>query len=394
MLNYLNHTQLQEIEPESIWIELTPVEIADVNSISAQAYSNPTGLSHAQRNQLCLNKLQAWLVEHQIPHSPSFTSDELTTIWDVVNGCAIEIGKTRLILIPTESSDRDEISIPQEWVDLPNWVGDYYLGVQLDLAVGLMNIWGFASHQTIKTKGEYQPLDRTYTLDSDSLVNNLDLLWLADELALNERVEIESPPQLSLDIALDLIQQISNPSPYSPRLDLPVAEWAAILNNPTLRAQLYQTRRQRAAISQVPTPSFRLWDWVQDEFANTITSGWQKYQPALGITRNTTTIEQTKLINLQLDLQQETVVLLIGVIPESSERIRILVQVHPSGGSRCLPPHLQLSYVDEHGAILRTVTARSNDNCIQLPGYTCQMGTEFSIQLQLANDRIIERFVV
>ena len=385
----LNPTQLQEIEPESIWLPLT--EIADINP---QTYSNQTGLSNAKINQICLAEIQTYLASHQISSSATFTPDELTTIWELVTGSAIEIGQTRLILIPTENSDRDELSIPQEWVDLPNWVGDYYVGIQIDLAAGLMNIWGFASHQTIKTKGEYNSFNRTYYLDSDSLVNNLELLWLADELALNERVAIASPPQLSLDLALDLIQQISIPSPYSPRLNLSIAEWGAIVNNPNLRSQLYQSRLQKAAINLIRTPSFRLLDWVQQEFTNTIASGWQIYQPILGITRNQQTIERTKLINLQLDLRQETVVLLIGVIPEGSERVRILVQVYPSGSSRCLPPQLQLSYVDEHGAILRIVTARSNDNCIQLPGYTCELGMEFGIQLQLAEDRILEWFVV
>ena len=176
-------------------------------------------------------------------------------------------------------------------------------------------------------------------------------------------------------------------------MNVTVAEWGAILNSPNLRSQLYQTRLQTAIIDRTPAPSFRLLDWVREEFTNAIASGWQTYQPALGVTRNRNTIERAKLIDLQLDLHRETVVLLIGVIPENSERMRVLVQVHPGVGSRCLPAQLQLSYVDAHGAILRTVTARSNDDCIQLPSYTCPIGMEFNIQLQLYNDRVVERFI-
>ena len=396
----LNLELLQAIEPESIWLEIVPAEIA-LSQPHPQLYSNQTGLSNAKLNQLCLNKFQAWLTEREISFTLSFTAAELTTIWDVVTGCAIEIGKIRLILIPTEIADRDELSVPQEWIDLPNWLGDYYLNVQVDIESGLMNIWGFASHQILKEQGEYNPRDRSYSLDSDLLVSNLDLLWIAEDLELDERTTISPLPQLSLESALNLIQQVSIPSPYSPRLQLDFASWGAILNNPSLRNQLYQTRLQTAAISQAPVPSFRLFDWVRDEFANALADGWQTWRSnegslmsGAGVLRSSNTIERAKLINLQLDLRRETVVLLIGVIPEHNERMRVLVQVHPGAGSTCLPPQLQLSYVDEHGAILRTVTARSNDLLIQLPAYTCPVGMEFNIQLQLDSERVIERFMV
>jgi hypothetical protein len=385
--------QLQEIEPETIWLELTPAEI-ELAQPNVTTYSNQTGLNNAHLNQLCLSKFQAWLDEWEISYELSFSTDELTTIWDVVTGWAVEIGKTRLVLIPTNNLDRDELQVPQEWVDLPNWLGDYYFGVQLDLEAGLINIWGFSSHQSLKERGEYNPRNHSYSLDSDLLVTNLDILWMAQDLGLNERSSITELPTLSLDSALALIQQLSTPSPYSPRSKLTFPEWGAILNSPNLRSQLYQTRLQRAIIDRTPAPSFRLIDWVRDEFINAIANGWQTYQSPLGITRNQNTIERAKLINLQLDFRRETVVLLIGVIPEDGEKMRVLVQVHPGVGSRCVPAQLQLSYVDEHGAILRTVTARSNDDCIQLPAFNCTIGTEFNIQLQLYSDRAIERFVV
>ena len=150
----LNLDHLRSIESETIWLELTPAEIA-LAQPNPQLYANQTGLTNAELNQLCLTKFQAWLVEQEISFTMSFTPDELTKVWDVVTGCAIEIGKTRLILIPTYNLDRDELTIPQEWIDLPNWVGDYYLGIQIDLEAGAMNIWGFASHQLIKNRGEY-----------------------------------------------------------------------------------------------------------------------------------------------------------------------------------------------------------------------------------------------
>ena len=389
----LNIETLQAIESDTLWLEITPAQI-ELALPNFQLYSNLTSLDRAHLNQLCANTFGEWLTEREIEHSLSFSSDELTTIWDVVTGCAIDVGKTRLILIPTDHLDRDELRVPQEWLDLPNWVGDYYLGVQIDLEAGVMNIWGFASHQTMKTDGEYHLRDRTYSLDSGRLVTDLDVLWMAAELALNERSSVAELPSRSLETILDTIHQLSIPSPYSPRLDLDFAQWGAILNNPNLRAQLHQTRLQRAAIDLTPAPTFRLLDWARQEFNNAIADGWQSWQPAQGIMRSFETIERAKLINLQLELRQATVILLIGVIPENSERMRVIVQVHPNSPDRCLPPQLQLSYVDTDGAILRQVTARANDNLIQLPAYTCPIGMEFNIQLKLHDSRVIERFIV
>ena len=386
---------LQTVESGSIWLDLTPAQIDALPN--PRVYSNQTSLDNAKLNQLCLTKFQVYLDEQEIEHSLSFSLDELSTIWDVVTGCALQVGVTRLILIPSDNLDRDGLRIPQEWVDLPNWLGDYYLGVQIDLDAGLMNIWGFAAHQTIKDKGEYREIDRTYHLDSGELVGNLEILWLATDLALNERAIVAEIPTPSLDTALDKIRQLSIPSAYSPRSKLTFPEWGAILNNPTLRSQLHETRLHRAAIAQTPVASFSLVDWVRNEFTNTITAGWQNLQTAQSMTLSANvseTVNRAKLINLQLELQQQTVVLLIGVVPENNERMRVVVQVYPSAAARCLPPQLQLSYLDGDGFILRQVTARNNDNFIQLPAYTCPIGTELNIQLKLNDSRIVERVLV
>ena len=390
----LNLEQAQAIDSKSIWLELSNDDLVCAEP-DPELYTNHIGVNNARSNQICLTKFQAWLAEREVDNRSSFNETELSTIWDVVTGCAIEIGKLRLVLIPTENLDRDELRVPQEWVDLPNWAGDYYLGVQVDLDTNLMNIWGFASHQALKDRGQYSALDRTYSLNSDLLISNLDLLWIAEELDLATRNIVPELPSLSLERALELIRVLSQPSPYSPRLALDFAEWGAILNSPNLRSQLYQTRLQRAAIDRVPAPSFRLGDWLRQEFSNAIASGWESYQSVAVMSPDlNNTIERSKLIDLQVELSPATVVLLVGIIPESTDRVRVIVQVHPAIGDRYLPPQLQLSYVDVDGAVLREVTARTNDNYIQLPAYTCPIGMEFNIQLKLQNARSIERFLV
>jgi Protein of unknown function (DUF1822) len=388
----LNLEQIAQIDRETLWLEITDADL-QIAETSPQFYSNRTGLNHARSNRLCLYKFRSWLTASEIDYIPIFSDLEMSSLWDVVNGCAIEIGKTRLILIPTDTLDRDELRVPQEWIDLPNLQGDYYLAVQIDVDTKGMNIWGFTSHRTLKQQGEYNARDRTYSLPSERLVANLDILWMAHELNLNEIVATPELPDLNLERALELIHQLSTPSPYSPRTKVEFSQWGSILNNPNLRTQLYHTRLQQAALAQTPAPSFSLSDWLQSEFSNAIASGWGNYyQPA--IVKSNHTIDRSKLINLQLELQRRSVVLLVGIVAQPDGEVRVLVQIHPGSGERIIPPQLQLSYLDENGSALRTVVARTNDDYIQLPSFTCSIETEFSIQLQLNSCLTIERFIV
>lgn len=388
----LNLEQIARIDQETVWLEITDADLR-IAEPSPQIYSNRTGLNYARLNKLCLHKFGAWLTASAIDYTPSFPDAEMYSFWDVVNGCAIEIGKTRLILIPTDTLDRDEIRVPQEWVDLPNLHGDYYLAVQIDLDAKQMNIWGFTSHRTLKQQGEYSHSDRTYSLPSERLVVDLDILWMAQELNLHEVVATPELPDLSLDRALELIKQLSTPSLYSPRTKVEFSQWGSILNNPNLRTQLYQTRLQQAVLALTPAPTFSLSHWLQAQFSNATASGWGNYyQPA--IVKSSGTVDRSKLINLQLELQRHSVVLLVGIVAQPDGEVRVLVQIHPGSGERIIPPQLQLSYLDENGAVLRTVIARTNDDYIQLPSFTCSVGTEFSIQLQLNSCLTIERFIV
>ncbi len=386
----LNLEQIRQIDRETLWLEITDTDL-QISEPLPQLCANITGVNYARSNRLCLHKFGAWLTDAEIEYTPSFPDLEMYPLWDVMNGCAIEIGKTRIILIPTDALDRDEIRVPQEWVDLPNLQGDYYLAVQIDLDRKLMNIWGFTSHRTLKQRGEYTNSDRTYSLPSELLVANLDILWMAQELNLNEIVATPELPDLSLDRALELIQQLSTPSLYSPRTKVDFSASGSQINNHNLRAQLYRNRVQQAALARTPAPQFRLLDWLRGEFINA--DGWGSYyQPE--IVKSNHLVERSKLIDLQLDLQHHRVVLLVGIIARSDRELRVLVQIHPGSGERIIPPQLQLSYLDENGANLRTVVARSNDDLIQLPPFVCSIDTEFSVQIQLNNFLTIERFVV
>lgn len=85
-------------------------------------------------------------IEEQPQVLPS--RDDLSSIWEVVNGTAIGIGETRIVLIP-EAMDTDEYEVQAEWVDIPSWAADYYLAVQVNSEDCWLRIWGYTTHKKL-----------------------------------------------------------------------------------------------------------------------------------------------------------------------------------------------------------------------------------------------------
>jgi hypothetical protein len=388
------------LQSATIWRTFSPPEPSP-----SSAFSNPTAQYHAELNQICLQQIQAWLTEIGVSSEPTFTPTQIASIWDVVNGCALTINNRRLILIPSDQLDRDELRVPQEWVDIPAWLGDYYLAVQIDLETNSMNIWGFISHRTLRETGTYNVLDRTYSIDSDFLIADLDILWMTEFLELQEITTVPALPNLALDRSQSLIGQLSHYSPYSPRLEVDFNTWAALMSNNNLREQLYQRRLQVANIQSNSTPPLNLSDWLKQEFSQSLTQGWGIANDIMrspvnilrcedGMVYRNNTIERAKLINLQYQLQETNVVMLIALQPHGTSQMNVSVQIHTAPGTLTLPPQLKLSYINDGGEELQAVIARSQDSIILLPKFTCDLGTTFNLQLQLNGASQIEKFVV
>jgi hypothetical protein len=381
------------LESETIWLSLADEALL---ANHPRQYSNITAQENALINQLCLEKTQTWLTELGIESTPTFTPTQMASMWDVVNGCALTIGNRRLILVPSDRLDREELRVPQEWVDIPNWMGDYYLGVQIDLDDRAMNIWGYTSHRTLRETGVYNPLDRTYSISSDLTIANLDIMWMAQILDLQEMTIVPTIDSLNLDVSINAIDRLSHASPYSPRLDLDFNIWAAILSNNNLREQLYQRRLQVANLEVNQMQPLKLGDWLSQEFDRAIDRGWDLFDRIMGgelaLVRSMS-VERAKLINLQYQLRQTNVIMLIGINPQFTDEVVISVQIHPAPNTATLPPQLKLSYITDEGEELQAIISRSDDFQIQLPTFTCDVGTTFNIQLQLDGASHIEKFI-
>jgi Protein of unknown function (DUF1822) len=390
------------LEAKTVWLA---IKDQDLPIIADGRYSNETARNNAELNQICLQKTQAWLTEIGIASTPTFSSAQMDSIWDVVTGFALTVGNRRLIIIPSDKFDREELSVPQEWVDIPTWMGDYYLAVQIDLDEQTMNIWGYTSHRTLRETGTFDRIDRMYSISSDFIIGDLDILWMAQQLDLQEITTVPPIPSLNSNRSTTEIDRLSQPSPYSPRLDLDFNTWAAILSSNELRENLHQRRLQVATLQAVTTPRLSLTEWLRSEFNQALEQGWQIGNAIMGgeaaMMRNLAvvrggemSIELDKIINLQYQLDQTSVVMLVGIKAQDATHVKVSVQVYPVLGTSTLPPQLKLSYINDAGEEQAAIISRSSDIQIQLPLFTFDVGTPFNIQLQLDGKSRIEKFIV
>ncbi|WP_335131691.1 DUF1822 family protein [Nostoc sp.] len=378
----------------------------------AQQHSHKIAQSSAYLNRVCLYTFLDWLND-QVPDEALSNSsiypneDSFRSILEVVNGTAIGIGTRRVILIPNENIDSESLRVPQEWIDIPTFVGDYYLAVQVDLEANAdectLTVQGFATHRQVKQLSKYDPRDRTYILPTDQLITSLTVMEVT--LGIQMRAEVPELPILSETEAQNLLELLGDSSIYSPRLrvDIPFAQWAALLNNDEWRQQLYQRR-----IGQFVTKSIgktnNLSKWLQ----NTFDDGWQSlntlfnqesgnlvysfrhYQEAAkGIS-----VDGIKLIDLEMQLSNQSVALLVGLTPETDGKVAVRVQLHPAKGQTYLPPNIKLALISQSESILQEIQSRIQDNFIQLKRFICPPGKIFKIQVAIDEFSVTEEFII
>ncbi|MEH2111438.1 DUF1822 family protein [Nostoc sp.] len=222
-----------------------PKIIQNQTYLDNQAFSNANSRYQAYINELCLGAILLWLQEDwtlQTKVWPSTTA--LPSFWELVNGIALTLDVTRLVLVPSEAIDLSELRVPQEWVDIPSWVGDYYLAVQVEPDEGYVRVWGYCSHEKLKTQGSYDASDRTYSLDATDIINDISVLAVARQLCPEEPTcsNIEEIPSLSLQQAQNLITRLGNPEILTPRQEIPFQLWGGLIQHGGWRQHLYQRR--------------------------------------------------------------------------------------------------------------------------------------------------------
>jgi hypothetical protein len=376
------------VEPTDWILEISP------DKQLRQAENRVWGRWNADLNQLCLETILAWLKAEYLPTATAWVDTALMPMfWDVVNGSVITVGTTRIALIPTESIDRSELEVPQEWVDLPSWAADYYLGVQVDSDAGEIQIYGYTTHQQLKTQGSYDPQDRTYCLDSDDLNPDLNALWLTyDRYPVSAtRAALTPIPALSGDRMAPLLDRLSNPAEILPRLAVPFPVWAAMIEQPASHQRLYQQRHN----GQVNPAITRLSGWFQGQIA----AIWQSLDLVLLPPQIATAVRSGDRSNpAASDLYRAKVytlaageiALAIGISPLSDSESRIDLQIHPAGGATQLPGATRLRLLTIDGGEIGQASATVTET-IQFQ-FRANAGEQFQIEIVCGGETRIESF--
>jgi hypothetical protein len=336
--------------PETMRFKISPVHQEEAWQM-ADRHSNTITRYQAYLNWLTLKTLlpwfEEWAREEGLP-APCIwlKAEEMVHSLELVNGTAIKLDSTRFILIPRDEIESESLEIAQEWIDHPNWVGDYYLPVIVSLDGDEEDCWievlGFATHQQLKTQGNYDATHRTYGLEMTDAIRDLTVMEITRGLQVREPI---SPlPALSEVEAKKWVTILGDPSIYDPRLqgEISFETWAALLDNQEWRQQLSDRRMGKVPEvgSDQPVQELRQWlHQVTEEGIEAISGEWQRFEAlfvpptpiAMRGKRETTQAIAPVIRLLQPDELEQTRCHAAGVLGElgfgNSEAIDALTQL-------------------------------------------------------------------
>ncbi len=253
---------LSEIYAEHEWIDFSSdVDLPDRN------------MGASELNLQCLNAIATWIdrtlglgCKYIFPYLGS-TDDSLVS--ELLNGFALQVNDVKIIFIPSQNIDCEDCEIPQEWVDLPNWSGDYYVPIQVDLEAKYLHLWGSITYEQLQQTAQLDPLFRYYHVAGAAMNANLDVLWASCELGRSRQTHPSALPALSQNPAHQSIDRLATtPLPNFPRLLLPFSEWGALLNDRHYFSQYLQTRSHLRKSTPAPQPiRLNLSDWLNRQVA-------------------------------------------------------------------------------------------------------------------------------
>lgn len=375
-----------------------PAAVQQESWQQSQSASSARGQWQTFLNHLCVTVFLPWLQTEYVPTATTnLNTRTLPKVWDVVNGTALSFDAKRLVLIPDKSLDTSELRVPQEWVDVPQWAGDYFLAVQVNPEAGWLQVWGYTTHAMLKTMGNYDPIDRTYFLDAQQVIQDVSALWVVHQVAVDEVTQATIAPLPTVPVAQadHLLQRLASLEIDQPRLELPFELWGALITDDIWRQRLYQQRQGEAVTASRVT---QLGQWLQNRFE----TGWQALETLLGNDANlafsfrqTVDLTETTIKGVKL-LQLPTQAVLLLVIVESTpndDRVGIRVQLRSRDRQIPLPEGLRLHLFAIEGEVIQSVQSRQQDEAIQLKRFRIASGTPFSLQITWENDVFTEQFI-
>lgn len=334
--------QVKEIFPEQWCLEISELELRKAKSVAAN-YADSVVRDRVFLNSLCLEIILPTITDIFDVKANSIDSRKIKQqyqeIWQSLNGIAIDLPQVRLVLIPTEDFDTEELRVKQEWLNNPNLVGDIYLAVQVNLQESWLRVWGYTSHQELHEQGSYDISDGSYAIDRADL-------WMS----------LEAIPAI-----------VHQKLPLRP--SIPVAS------------------RELA-----PTQSLS-----QKIFSN-IWQPWDELVTSLNM--NLAMVRQSRLqqswgrkIDLELDISNQSLALVINFQEEEDHKHLIQVRLYPNNGQIYLPDNLELAILESNGRQFKQSISREADNWIQVE-FRGKLKEEFQVKIQLEEAVIIEKFEI
>lgn len=402
----LSSNDLQSIDPDSVVISFSEADKNEAWEQTRTNYNlNGAIRKNAYLNCLCSNIFLKYLKE-ELNTPISSQGNTVFSFWQLVNGTAINLQRTRIILIPSENV-YSELRVPREWLDLADWVGNYYLSVELNLAQNWLQISGYATYQQLREDSSYDLVDETYTLEAAELIEDLNVMWAAREIVTSKRPQLENNPTITCEEAETLLESFSQSIHCLPRLELPFAKWGALLAEKKRRQVLLQKLQEEKVTAIEPNSIAQSAIELSQWFENTFVAGWKSLEavlssnseiafnfrkiPNFAIDRS---IEGVKILDLGLKLEEKEVALLIGLNSTTSETIRIGVQLHPVGEQIYLPESLKIALLAPSGTVLQESVARNSDRFIQLKQFSCPHGQSFTLRVELGDNSLQEDFIL
>ena len=124
-----------------------------------------------------------------------------------------------------------------------------------------------------------------------------------------------------------------------------------------------------------------LTQWLQNNFAETIETGWLTLEQIFGTKRPAFRSQAVKRAK-QIQLGDIAINLLVELDPQPNQEINLFLGVYAATESARLPDNLQIEIVMENGDVLTTYST-ANDEAVAWDDFVFEPGEEFSIEISL-----------
>lgn len=340
-----NSTDFRFLLPEIIWLGPEHFEQAKEMSdlVNGEALQWQTHL-----NALALLGFEKWLNE-RIPERAIYLAPS-----EIVNVCYLKLGKLKFCLIARENWLDEVVNVPQDAIASPELAAHFYVVLEVLEEQGQVIIKSFLRYDQVVN---YRSRD------------NLQLL----------RDGCYKLPLSAFDTE-------PNHLLFYCRFLEPTAIplWASA--GSSSMSSLRYLKETRTKLNQ----------WLQGVFNESLLGIDALVNPQANLALSTRNIQLSvkrgELIDLGMQLGSQTAALLVNVTQATENKVGVLVQLHPTGGEKYLPPNLKLTLLSKAENKLQEVQSRDQDNYIQLQPFRVEIGKSFSIEVSLRDATIREFF--